>query len=192
METFKHYRLHSFDEFDFDTFFEASLAAMDAGTYPWPKGCESKDDKRKIIRHEVSTLFQQPGFFGYKGMFNDEYPVSVILGSKIGADFYGAISLVIPNREGTRSWVYNPAVLNDERDFLYAEGVKRFYGIMPLTSPLRDSLEVRHNRDFEFSDVHPLLPPGAKLEHVKFFLKYELKDGWTHDDFKPRVEYKPK
>lgn len=138
-----HERIHAIDMTDFDYLFEQSLPRMDAGTYPWPREGMTFDEKRAHVLGFLTHVVAGPTFFGFKGLL-DGYLVSNHFGWTNGDQYHGTITLVGPDVNGSRSYVYRPDVKQNLTDFLGLAGLTAFYGYMPEKSPLRVTLPARH------------------------------------------------
>lgn len=138
-----HERIYAIDMADFDYLFEQSLPRMDAGTYPWPREGMTYEEKREHILGFLNRVVASQGFFGFKGLLGGHL-VSNHFGWREGDQYHGTITLVGPDANGSRSFVYRPDVKESLTDFLAGEGLTTFYGYMPEKSPLRTTLPARH------------------------------------------------
>jgi len=122
-----HERIYALDMADFDYLFEQSLPRMDAGTYPWPGDAMTYEEKRGHILGFLNRVVASQGFFGFQGLL-DGHLVSNHFGWREGDQYHGTITLVGPDANGSRSFVYRPDVKESLTDFLAGEGLTTFYG----------------------------------------------------------------
>jgi hypothetical protein len=134
----------SLDEIPFDELFEASLPKMDAGTYKWFVPGLETEDKRLQIQNFVENILSQENTFNSKVTIDDRVVVA-IFGIRRGDDVYANLSLVRPDINGSRSFIYREDIRADRSNFLKEHGIKNFYGYMEPDSALKSALDLRNS-----------------------------------------------
>lgn len=139
-----HFRVTSLDEIDFSGLVAGSLPRMDAGTYVWPAGVETNKQKEDYLRSRAEAILAQPNALCFKCVVDGE-DLAVIFGSLEKGILYGGFSLVRPDANGSRSFIYRQDVLDSQKQFLTGHGASSIRAAAPVASPLMAGLEARHS-----------------------------------------------
>lgn len=158
-----HSRLYSLDEIDFDAMFEASLPAMDAGTYAWPNPRLRAKGKRDAIYNHMNIVLNLSSGFGYKGIL-DGVIVSAGVGLLQGDTFKTIIGLTHPDKNGSRSFAYDQVWLKDYRSFLKKNGANVIEATVPPNSAVLKNFPDRH--DMSNAEYETCKTPGPSRGHV--------------------------
>lgn len=139
-----HFAITSLADIDFEGLVDASLPRMDAGTFIWPAGVETVAEKHAYLRRRAESILAQPNAFCY-GCTVDGEDLAAIFGALNDGVMSGGFSLVRPDRNGSRAFIYRQDVLDSQRAFFAAHGVASLKAVVPKASPLVPGLNSRHN-----------------------------------------------
>lgn len=109
----------SIDDTEFNTLFDASLAVLDAGAYPWHLFTEvnTVEQKKLHIRSAYDRLLTE-GFIWR--VYDDNGVLLLNAGIKAGNRATFLLSLIKPNAEGTKSYLYTDE-FNNARNTYWTE-----------------------------------------------------------------------
>lgn len=141
----EHFVFTSIDEISFDQLFADSLAALDSGTYPWPDGVSTEQEKKDYFRSIIETVLTFDNCLCIKSVDSGTKNTSAIIGTVIDGKMYGAISLLSPDLSGSKAYVYDSAVRDNLKSVMSANGALEMVGFMPPSSPLKGGVSQRHN-----------------------------------------------
>ena len=142
----------SIDEISFDQLFADSLAALDSGTYPWPDGISTEQEKKDYFRSIIETILTFDNCLCIKSVDSGTKNTSAIIGTVVDGKMYGAISLLSPDLAGSKSYVYDSAVRDNLKMVMLLHGATEMVGFMPPSSPLKNGVSQRHG--LSASDYH--------------------------------------
>lgn len=119
---------------EFDALFAASLPAMDAGTLPWggfPTSPSNEEEKRETLRSRMAHLLTLPDTKAAIWR-KDGIPIEICIGTLKDNDPYITWLLAVygPDASGTKAWLYDPAYLQQSKDWLMSNWGLEGYRIL--------------------------------------------------------------
>ena len=136
------------DGIDIDDLILSSIPYMDAGTYEWPEQCVDTASKLAFIRGYIDQLMGFSGSYNYH-MSLDGRVVSIMFCFRIGSTLRTLLSFIRPDKDGSRSFVYNPEAFPPWKAFLASEGFTDMEGLMVQNSPMHKAIVKEGVTEFE-------------------------------------------
>ena len=158
-------KITSLNDIDFDGLFAGSLPRMDAGTFIWPEGITSEAEKKAYMWARLEKILAQSNNLSYLHTVDGEQ-VAAIFGVKNGNMYAAGLSLVRPDSNGSRAFIYRQDVLDAQKAFFAEHGIEGMSGIVPKDSPLKPGLEARHA-----TENRPLVVPISDEVYERKFIR---------------------
>ena len=147
----EHITITGLEDIDFDDLYSKSLDRLESGNYNWPEGVTDSIEKKEFIRNHFIKTLQLPGSFIYKCVI-DGVVVGVHVGYRRGPIQYHIMSLIGPDANNSRAFIYDPLVQTNHKSYLKAQGVEQLWAFIPKSSPIKAGVAQRHSRFTERLD----------------------------------------